>query len=55
MEAMEAGAGAQTQISPEAVALQREQGMLLWRALNNLHPSYASLRCYHELDRKSVV
>lgn len=58
MGALEAVAGAQTQRSPEAVALQREQGMLLWRALNHLPPLLrepALLRFYHELPHGDIA
>jgi len=51
-------AGAQTQNSPEAVALQHEQGMLLWRALNHLPPLLrepALLRFYHELPHRDIA
>ncbi len=58
MGALEAVAGAQAQISPEAVALQHEQEMLLWRALNHLPPLLrepALLRFYHELPHRDIA
>ena len=58
MGALEAGAGAQTQSSLEEVALQHEQGMLLWHALNHLPPLLrepALLRFYHELPHRDIA